>query len=92
MTRGQAIKSFCGECVSGGNQRDCEMKRCPLYRYRMGREDKGAPGSRMIRSEAIRAFCRSCVCGSGKSVVRLCVSPECPLYPYRTHTTPIVNA
>lgn len=41
ITRAQAIKMFCLECC--GDQynevKSCPAKRCPLHRYRLGREE-----------------------------------------------------
>ena len=40
LTRKQAIRKKCLEC-SGNNKievRKCEIKDCPLYRYRLGTE------------------------------------------------------
>ena len=43
LTRGQAIKAFCVECM--GNQpqfvKDCTAPDCPLYSFRLGREVLG---------------------------------------------------
>lgn len=41
LTRGQAIRQKCLNC-SGFNKkevRNCELKKCPLYKYRLGKED-----------------------------------------------------
>lgn len=41
LTRGKAIRLFCVDCYSGSlkGPKDCPDKGCPLWRYRMGRED-----------------------------------------------------
>lgn len=42
LTRKQAIKERCLNC-SGYNRKEvknCEIKECPLYRYRLGAEEK----------------------------------------------------
>ena len=41
ITRGQAIRLHCLQCSNGSPKevRECVIKRCPLYRYRLGKED-----------------------------------------------------
>ena len=42
LTRGRAIRAYCIDC-SGENKaevRNCVIKDCPLYPYRMGKETK----------------------------------------------------
>jgi hypothetical protein len=50
-------------------------------------EDGKRPKSTRNPVKAIRAFCLECVCGSPREV-ELCVSPECPLYPFRLGKNP----
>lgn len=41
LTRKQAIKQKCLDC-SGYNRKEvknCEFKECPLYKYRLGKEE-----------------------------------------------------
>lgn len=44
LTRGEAIKAFCVDCM--GNQpqfvKDCTAPECALFPYRLGREVLGA--------------------------------------------------
>ena len=42
---------------------------------------------RLTPVKAIRAKCLDCSCGQYKEV-RLCVTPECALYPYRMGKNP----
>ena len=85
MHRSDAIRAYCTECVGDGYPRECDLKSCALYRYRMGREDKQMPAhGRLPRSGAIRKFCRECVCGSTATAVEnRCLSPKCLLFPFR---------
>lgn len=41
LTRGKAIRLKCLDCCCGNNAevRRCPVKSCPLWRYRMGREE-----------------------------------------------------
>lgn len=43
ITRGKAIRLKCLDCCCGNNAevRRCKAVSCPLWRYRMGREDLG---------------------------------------------------
>ncbi len=42
LTRGQAIHAYCKECMCGqvAEIRKCPCTDCPLYPYRMGKEEK----------------------------------------------------
>ena len=42
LTRGEAIRAKCLECCcdSVPEVRSCNIKKCPLWPYRMGRESK----------------------------------------------------
>ena len=42
ITRGKAIRLKCLDCCCGSalEVRLCEIRRCPLWRYRLGKEDK----------------------------------------------------
>lgn len=42
ITRGKAIRLKCLDCCCGnsGEVRRCEIRKCPLWRYRMGSEKK----------------------------------------------------
>lgn len=42
ITRGKAIRLKCLDCCCGNNAevRRCPVKKCPLWRYRMGNENK----------------------------------------------------
>lgn len=42
LTRGEAIRKFCLECMGGSAHevRLCTAPNCPLYRYRLGNEKK----------------------------------------------------
>ena len=42
ITRGKAIRLKCLDCCAGNSAevRRCDLKRCPLWRYRMGQESK----------------------------------------------------
>lgn len=42
LTRGEAIRKFCLECMGGSayEVRLCTAPSCPLFRYRMGNENK----------------------------------------------------
>ena len=46
--------------------------------------DKAVKGNRV---SGIKAFCLECVCWE-REEVRLCTSPECPLYAVRPYLTP----
>ena len=84
ITRTQAIRLRCLDCV-GNNQADvrkCTEKTCPLWRNRLGREDKNATGKRLTRARAIRADCLDC-CGGSANEVRLCPAQKCPTWPFR---------
>lgn len=85
VIRSDAIRLYCKDCIGEGSPRECDVKTCPLYRYRMGREDRTVPQKgRIPRGSAIKKFCVECVCGAnGKAVANLCVSPGCVLYQYR---------
>lgn len=41
ITRGKAIRLKCLDCCCGNaaEVRLCEIRRCPLWRYRLGKED-----------------------------------------------------
>lgn len=43
VTRAKAIRLKCLDCCCGNNAevRRCPATKCPLYPYRMGKEDKG---------------------------------------------------
>ena len=43
VTRAKAIRLKCLDCCCGNNAevRRCPSTKCPLYPYRMGREEKG---------------------------------------------------
>lgn len=43
VTRAKAIRLKCLDCCCGhpGDVRNCPVTKCPLYPYRMGKEDKG---------------------------------------------------
>lgn len=77
MTRQQAIRARCLDC-SGGSQKDvreCPIKTCPLYPYRM-RCGKGH------KANAIYAYCLEC--SGGPSAERhLCPATKCSLHKYR---------
>ena len=85
MIRSEAIRAFCRECCFPDPPRICEVKPCPLYRFRMGHEDKKMPlKDREPRGPAIKRFCRECTCSAnGKGTVIRCCSPLCALYEYR---------
>ena len=42
ITRGKAIRLKCMDCCCGNSAevRRCELHKCPLWRYRMGNENK----------------------------------------------------
>lgn len=42
ITRGKAIRLKCLDCCCGNSAevRRCELRKCPLWRYRMGSEKK----------------------------------------------------
>lgn len=42
ITRGKAIRLKCLDCCCGNSAevRRCELRKCPLWRYRMGNENK----------------------------------------------------
>lgn len=44
LTRAKAIRAKCLDCMIGNSAevRRCPLKTCPLWRYRMGNEKKGA--------------------------------------------------
>jgi len=46
LTRREAIRKFCIECMGGSwsEVRLCTAPDCPLYRYRMGNENKALAG------------------------------------------------
>lgn len=41
LTRGQAIKQKCLDCSAYDRKevKNCEFKGCPLYKYRLGKEE-----------------------------------------------------
>lgn len=43
LTRAKAIRQKCIDCCGGVHKevKDCQIKDCPLWRYRMGKEEKG---------------------------------------------------
>lgn len=43
LTRAKAIRAKCLDCCCGQaiEVRRCTIKKCPLFPYRMGKEDKG---------------------------------------------------
>ena len=42
LTRGKAIRKFCLQCMGGSANevRLCTTPNCPLFRYRLGHEEK----------------------------------------------------
>jgi hypothetical protein len=42
LTRGEAIRKFCLQCMGGSayEVRMCTAPACPLFRYRLGNENK----------------------------------------------------
>ncbi len=92
MTPGEAIRSFCVECVGGlahevptcgGNKclnRDCDKNgACLFHPYRMGR---GRPSVKLIRK-----FCLFCM-GDQQVFVRECTEENCKLHPFRMGHNP----
>jgi len=76
--------------------RECGKISCNLHPYRLGTN----PNRKRITTEedlkdekylppvkSIRKHCLECYSGSPKDV-KLCDSPECPLYPFRLGTNP----
>lgn len=45
ITRGKAIRLKCLDCCGGNSAevRRCDLRKCPLWRYRMGNEKKAQP-------------------------------------------------
>lgn len=53
MTRKNAIRRFCLECM-GGSVREvrlCTAPNCPLYPYRMGNKNKAVNGEKAHENE-----------------------------------------
>lgn len=88
LTRSRAIRDRCRECA-GDSYRDvteCDVTACPLWRFRLGREVRVAPGSRYTRAKAIRLHCVECM-GGQAYLVPQCVSPLCALFGFRNWGT-----
>ena len=51
---------------------------------------KGYTGKKMTPGKAMRAFCVDC-CGGSPGVVKLCLSTDCYLYPYRLGVNPYLS-
>ena len=87
MTPGTAIRKHCVECVGSpyeiencrGDFLYATEKKCPFYRYRMG---KGRPSVKLIRK-----YCMFCMSGSYQAINQ-CNSEICVLTPFRFGTNP----
>lgn len=86
MTPVQAIRAKCIDCSAGerGEVKNCTMKDCPLYPYRMGKRPKVAGSTPM---KAIRRHCLDC-CNGQSNEVRLCPSKWCPVWELRSGHKP----
>lgn len=53
LTRGEAIRRFCLECMGGSwlEVKLCTAPNCPLYRYRMGNENKALAVEKSEKNE-----------------------------------------
>ncbi len=101
MTPGEAIHRKCVECVGSGHAvQNCDGDKmiggqgdkngvCYLFPYRLGR---GRPSVKIIKKE-----CFQCQGGSKTRTVqpdevykgvKFCLSPKCPLYPFRMGKSP----
>ena len=85
MTPLKAIRKYCLWC--GGDSpkevRDCVVKECVLWGFRMGR----LPENRKLTSlGSIRARCMDCA--NGKTNAALCSDKDCALYIYRNGKNP----
>ena len=53
LTRGKAIRKFCLECAGDAQKvKQCTASNCPLYRYRLGHEEKTEKTDDAIRIDS----------------------------------------
>lgn len=57
LTRAKAIRAKCIDCCCGSEHevRLCPCTECPLYRYRLGREDGEGKVTRQRQNKAVKA-------------------------------------
>jgi hypothetical protein len=87
LTPVKAIRLRCLDCSCYHIKevRDCDLKNCHLYEYRMGKKPKS--GHKRTSLKAIRLKCLDCCLGQ-KQEVRLCPAKDCSLYLYRFGKNP----
>jgi hypothetical protein len=77
----RAIRSYCLDCCYGkANQiQICSHADCRIYKYRLGRKQRGSAPSAI---KSIGLHCAMCSCYSINDVEN-CQNTGCQLYPYR---------
>lgn len=88
----KAIRLHCLDC-SGfyeADVRNCELKNCPLYPYRMGPGRSTKKKGERKRTDAVKQYCIDCMIGDQREV-KYCVSLNCALFNFRQCNTKIPN-
>lgn len=79
----KTIKMECKNCKETNTEiRNCNMKWCTLFPFKLGKKVKGTSSLKMIRKYCLW-------CEEGFWGVKNCVIPMCPLYPYRLGKNPL---
>ena len=80
MNRREAIRARCLDCsgFSKADVRDCEIKTCALFPFRMGTGHQDP----VARSKAIRSYCLWDMAGRQHEVAA-CQDAGCVLHPFR---------
>lgn len=85
--KAECIKIKCLEC-SNGNKKEvlnCEIKSCPLHRYRTGEKTAEQYTEKLTKQQAIRKYCLECYMYNAKAV-KDCSFKNCALWRYRKGT------
>ena len=89
INRRRSIRLFCIECVGfefsevdNCNGKMIDGAVCPLVEFKTGQGNQKPKA----RRNAIIKHCRICM-GGNIQLVGQCVSPLCPVFPYRQHGT-----
>jgi len=79
LNRRKAIREYCLNCSGFSLKivKDCVIKECDLYPYRIGDYDNSED-----RSSSIRKKCLNC-CNNHKPEVLKCTTSNCALWAYR---------
>ena len=87
LTPLKAIRLKCLDCscYQVKEIRDCDIKTCPIFEFRMGKKPKS--GQKLTPLKAVRQKCLDCCLGQKKEV-ELCPSTDCSLYAYRLGKNP----